>query len=311
MHAVDLASLTSSFASCSAALCNLPDSVVRPAVQDYWLTNRFRHENWIRSLAAHRHAIQESGVSFRSNRWHEILPVIQEVLLSEPLARCMAYHAKAADERRSAAVGMSAEGHAEENLDSEFTTLAFSALAAHKEARHRCLHLIVFGPGLSVEHAVRLNRLRRAMEEFSDRLLSAMQPIKNMEAFAFNMPAVVQSQSALATASLHNPSVDLHLRGTSRLLWRTIEADVDWRIANARLNYKLSQNVLGLLPPHLFDSWGVIRSTRQVSYLNPPAESPGSPNDMWSNASNPVELLFNQQRSLRDHNQDSSPKPRW
>src|SRR5690606_30154203 len=123
--------------------------------------------------------LSRPGASRRARHWHEAVPVIQEILLSEPLTRVVAYHAAVLEQQ---------------GIEHDFSPLAHSALAAHIEARNRCLHLIVFGPGLSVEDAVTLNRLRRTLESYTDELLSCMSTVENHGLYCFEPRQVSDTQ---------------------------------------------------------------------------------------------------------------------
>ncbi|MCA9133292.1 MAG: hypothetical protein KDA45_09060, partial [Planctomycetales bacterium] len=247
MHALDLVDLANTFSRLAATQLSLGSPASRLAAQDYWLLSRYRHENWMEHLARHRDAIDRVGTSFRRQRWHAVLPVLQEILLSEVLTRIVAYYAGVLELRR---------------IDVEFASLARSTLVAHIEARNRCLHLIVFGPGLPVEHAVQLNRLRRCMEQVTDRTLAVMPPLENSSEFCFEPQAVARSQQQFASVGWSTTWITLHLLALTESYWKSTQSMVDWRVANARLNYRLSQTVLRFLSAEAFDSLGVPYSAR-------------------------------------------------
>jgi hypothetical protein len=294
MHAANLASLASTLTGYASALLALSVPVRPHALEQYWLTCRFRHERWSEQLAAHRHAIQHQGVSHRSRSWHEILPVIQEVLLSEPLARCVAYLAQVFDDRE---------------IDSSFAPLARNALSIQVEARHRCLHLIVFGQGLSVETAVKLNRLRRTVESYTDELLSSMPPIENLDEFCFDSVAVREAQAKwLQSGPSANQSAMLLANLLSEGLRRALTADVDERVANLRMNVKLSQAVLGLLPETLFDPFGYPKGLRWLTFGKESLESTGQADDLTVPLAYPLSVLL---APVRQTTPSSQPKPRF
>ncbi len=219
----------------------------RQAAQNYWLSSRYRHDHWMHDLSQHRDSIQRPGTSRRSLLWQAILPTIQEIMLSEPLTRILAYHGALLDELQ---------------IDKEHSALAASALTAHIEARHRCLHLIVFGQALSVEMAVSLNRLRRYLENFTDQLLATMRPIGHLERFAFDAQRVHDAQQRLADEGRRSTWTGLLCASIGEELWKSTRHEIDWRSASARLNYQVCQHVLSLLPRSFFDECGVPRSCR-------------------------------------------------
>lgn len=303
MHAIELANLASTVAQHAPTLLALGNHSSREAVQAFWLNSRFRHDQWSSRLSHHRHAIQAGGVSARSTLWHEIIPVMQEILLSEPLTRCLAYFATTLEERPIEALCS-----AELGRESELTTLAQSTLAAHVEARHRCLHLIVFGQGLSVEHAVRLNRMRRVLEAYTDQLLSVMISVSNLADYAFDPEKVMRSQIDLANGQLASAFVRLHTSGLSQGLWKSLESDVDWRVPNPQLNSRLSRAMLGLLPSQLFDGFGLPKTKQYFRLDRESLESTGKSNDFHDPLVHPLCVLYAEPRKVAE---PSRSKPRW
>ncbi len=294
MHAAYLASLASTLTGYASALLAISVPVRPHALEQYWLTCRFRHEHWCEQLAAHRHAIQSQGVSHRSRSWHQIVPIIQEVLLSEPLARCVAYLAQVFEER---------------GIDRSFAPLARNAFSIQVEARHRCLHLIVFGQGLSVETAVKLNRLRRSVESYTDELLSNLPPIENMDDFCFDSVAVRDLQAKwMQAGQTANPPAMLLMNLFSEGLRRAIAADLDERVGNLRMNFKLSQAVLGLLPEALFDSFGYPKAPRWLTFQKESLESTGQANDVTTPLAYPLSVLLT---PLRQTTRSPQSKPRF
>ncbi len=264
MHAIDLAELASTFVRSTQAQTALRLPPRAAAAQDYWLTARYRHDNWMHELTRHRHDIARAGASRRGRLWHTILPTIQEVLLSEPLTRALAYQASAWEHN---------------TIDNELAPLALSTLAAHVEARNRCLHLIVFGQGLAVEDAVKLNRLRRTLEAYTDQLLSWLAPLDHPGLFAFDPDSLTKQQRLLQASKHSDCGLVLHTLALAEQLWRALHHDLDWRTGCARLNYQLSQNILGLLAQDSFDGLGLPRSARLARLEKPSLEStPAHPN---------------------------------
>lgn len=292
MHSVDLANLASVYINQVNAMMAFDYRPRHEAVHAIWLTNRFRQEAWTGRLAAHRDAINSNGVSYRSQRWHEIIPVMQEVLIAEPLTRCLAYHASLLEHEKN---------------DSDFATLMESALQTHIEARNRCLHLIVFGQGLSVEHAVHLNRIRRAMEDFNDQLLAIARPLDFMDRYAFDSVVVAKQQSLLANAT--KQQMHIHTAGLAEHLQNELLPHVDPRVANARLNYRFSQGVLELFPTELFDEFGVAKSSWLAKFQAESEESTGGSEDITADLAYPLNVLFGPSR--KEPILEKSKERRW
>ncbi len=274
MHAIELAQMATIFARFSPAMVAYRLTPPREAQQQYWLQSKFRHEFWSCRLAAHRQEIQNMGVTHRRKSWLRIIPVLEEILISEPLTRCIAYHARLL---------------AEQLIDSDFSTLANSALSSHIEARHRCLHLLVFGEGLSVEHSVRLNRIRRELECFTDSILGTLAPIDQTESICFD--AFWTEQMRQSTTSSLAGGLDargLHLDSIRHSLGPTIRNKLSASLACTPTNQKIADAVMGFLPSAAFDSFGLVKSIQLSSITADSADSclsdkffePPSPTDI-------------------------------
>lgn len=258
MHAIDLVNLATTFVQLALPMAELRLDPRRSAAQDIWLTSRYRHENWLHCLARHRDAIVQPNTSRRMLLWREIMPVIQEVLLAEPLARVIAYSANLWSSR---------------GPDGDLAPLANSSLAAHIEARNRCLHLIVFGQGLAVDRAAGVNRLRRNLELLTDQLLARLPPLDNPGLYAFEPRLMCRKQ--LEIRSLERQSNMPHLLSQMYFehIRQTLQRDLESSAANARLNFQLSQHTLGLFPAACFDSLGLPHSSTSLRRLRSPSDA--------------------------------------
>ena len=299
MHAITLAELASSFVGVAHGLLHQQLVPPQEAAQALWTLHRSRCDEWNYRLAAHRDAINRSGTSSRTRKWHEVLPVLQEILLTEPLTRTLACFATRLEESQ---------------LSDEFTPLMHSSLISHIEARHRCLNLIVFGPGLSVEAAVKLNRLRRHLENYADHLLAALPEVSNMEAYCFDALAILKTRVSVGQLrSSESPDgkwLHLHMQNLEHQLWRNLQCDIDWRAANGRLNHRISQTVMALLPERFFDSVGTPRLSRTAQMVR--RNSPESDGKLLDPAaiSSPLNVL-NQQAKLTRTLKEPHPRKRW
>lgn len=260
MHAIDLVKLASTFVQLALPMAELRLAPRRSSAQDLWLTSRYRQENWLYCLARHRDAIMQPNTSRRIQLWREIIPVIQEVLLAEPLTRMIAYSASLWSNGR---------------LDSDLAPLANSSLAAHIEARNRCLHLIVFGQGLAVDNAAKINRLRRNLECFTDQLLARLPPLDNPGLYAFEPHAMRRRQVALRSLARQSNSEKLLSQVDCEQTWQVLQRDLECSAsANSRLNSQISQHTLGLFPAGCFDSLGLPHSPRSLQRRQPTCDSP-------------------------------------
>ena len=137
--------------------------------------------------------------------------------------------------------------------------IARSVLIGHLEARHRVLTLLVQGPGIDADEAVKLNYLRRRSERWTDLLVGYLSPLLDTGEFA------IDSRRARDFAQ------DLKYQGNfpgGRHAWPLVLASLRSAFRqglgplspNADLNARIAASILSCFPPELFDSTGLFRS---------------------------------------------------
>lgn len=258
MHAFELAQLATTIESLAGPHYWMRVSMPAMAGKAYWLVSRYRHEEWMHRLAVHRDQLPRVGSSRRLQSWQAIYPTLQEILLAEPLVRVVACHAATLERLE---------------LDQDLSPLASSVLAAHIEARNRCLHLVVFGQGMPVEDAVRLNRLRRGVEGYVDQLLAGFPATSRAQEYCFSEEHLERCQRELLVLRSHAGLWRLRSFAAMARLSSDVLADVDWRAANPRLNHQLSEQALELIQPQVFSALGTPYSLRLAQYAQPSPES--------------------------------------
>jgi hypothetical protein len=241
MHSVDLAQFSAVFVRYSSDMLVLRCSPCRQSQQDYWLESRFRYDFWSGKLAAHRQNLSGGGAASRQRSWSQVLPVLEEILLSEPLTRCVAYHARLLAER---------------GIETDLTAVAQSVLSSHIEARHRCLHLIVFGEGLDATDSNRLNHLRRGLETYNDALLSFLDPIHCDDVYSFDPIRVRRAQQSRSLDSESKQSAAFSLSLLPQIMRCVIQDRLTYWNPPHQANEKLLSSVLRFLPGIMFDSVG-------------------------------------------------------
>lgn len=276
MHATELAHIAANFASIGYALLSGSEPVLSDSAHGYWLANRFRCDAWHQRISRHRSAIERCGTSQRSRLWHDILPTLQEILISEPLTRAVAY----------------VTSHLEkDDSGSDWGALADSVLVNHVEARHRCLNLMVFGYGLPVEGAVGLNHLRRMIEFYSDQLLGALPPHRDLESYAFEPGLVAAAQRDYRRYSVAGPLPQVRLLSLATAIQQLLASEQLPPSPNSRLNESIAEAALAMLPPDLFDSFGVVRGRVQTALAAAVDESPIASSDFERPLAAPFDLL--------------------
>lgn len=254
MHALKLTDLAIVFARHAMSQYQLGALPPRELGNSYWLASRFRHEEWSGRLASHRIEIQRPGVSHRSGCWHTVYPVMQEVLLAEPLARLLAYFGNILQTRTR---------RSKPTASGDFASLAETTCQSHIEARNRCLNLIVFGQGLSVEHATRLNHLRRQMELLTDQLLATLPQHASIDEYGFDTEKILEMHHSLFDAPEPSQQLKIFTLGLAANL-ATLRADLDQRAGSPRLNGRVGSVVLKFFPPEAFDSFGVAKNFESI-----------------------------------------------
>ncbi|HZL89192.1 MAG TPA: hypothetical protein VFB96_12505 [Pirellulaceae bacterium] len=130
--------------------------VPRKALHEYWSASKCRLQHWLTELQDFSLRNMEARPR-EAAAWAAILPLLEEVLASELLARTFAAAAKAYDEQRR---------------EPEAAPVAAGTLSGQLDARNRVLHLISYGQQFAMVEAARLNDLRQKIERWCDMLLS-------------------------------------------------------------------------------------------------------------------------------------------
>lgn len=246
MHAVQLADLAAILALHGPSLLFRRELIAEEALQAYWTTNRSRFESWNRRLGEYALHEREGGMADLRQWWEDQYPLLEEILLSEPLTRVYA------------GLAASLEAKSEPR---EVSPLTHSVFLKHLEARNRVLQLMIYGRGASIEVAVRLNRLRAAIESWCDALIGHLggSHEREWERYAID----VQRARAFAEDARQLPP------GTARDTagWLMTAAMRETLVRRSQSlaatpvgNQQISDAVLMCLRPDLFDSVGLLKS---------------------------------------------------
>ncbi len=114
-------------------------------------------EHWHRALAEY-HTIDVDLRPFTMQAWwSDQQTLMEEIIVTDILTRMVA------------AVGLTIDQRQQQR---EIEPVTHSAFVSHLEARNRVFQLVLFGRGSSATQSLQLNRLRRAVERWIDRLLA-------------------------------------------------------------------------------------------------------------------------------------------
>lgn len=245
MHAQQLMELAAELATQCTAFLHGSSELKNCGIEQYWVASRCRLDRWSTMLRRYTDLIQIRGANDATALWQLVRPTLEEILVSEVLARIWTAIVAADDKRRGTR---------------ELEPVARSILVGHAEARHRTLKLMINGQGFGVEQAVTLNRLRRRCERWNDTLLAAVGKEAEVEEFAFDARHVRE-----ATADLR----DACRRGKGRLAWQVVLASLRVSFhrgspvpaANPDLNERIAMGIMSCLAADAFDGRGVLKSS--------------------------------------------------
>jgi hypothetical protein len=222
------------------------------AVQEYWLRNRVRFDAWSDRLTQLTPWLTFQVPSTRQSAWKEASTLIEEILMSEPLARVCTAVATELETR---------------HVDCDSRAILHNVLSNHLELRKRSLACILEGIETGAEEAQRLNRLRSYLEHWTDLLLGFFAPDETCDSYAF----CPERAGDFANEYGHRC-----LGAESETVWSLLLAgNRNWirkHGATEMLYPALSQDVigaaLGMVHPVWFDSLGLLpsRAAQKISH---------------------------------------------
>jgi len=148
------------------------DPIPAEPLNRYWSASKVRWEHWMRLLKRFGLPQSPGGETRPSQpRWPRVRGIIQEIVLADIPARVWAAVMAAADQQRGVR---------------EAEPIARGVLVAQAEARCRALRLLLHTPGVSADDAMRLNRLRRQADRWSDVFVGHLAAQYDVAHFAAN-----------------------------------------------------------------------------------------------------------------------------
>ena len=146
MHARELVELAAILSAQGPMLIRSSPQLSSHGVQQYWTASKCRLDRWARNLKSFAADAAQLDTAAVRMQWPLVRGVLEEILTGEVLTRVW-----------TAVLCLYDRQHG----GNEFESLARSIMIGHLEARHRVLMLLVRGPGIDAEGAVKLNHLRR------------------------------------------------------------------------------------------------------------------------------------------------------
>ncbi len=245
MHCLNLADLAAVLAHHGPSILYRRQQVPTDAVTRYWAACRQRFDLWHHAFGRYHEIAQQGNASHRRTWWETHHALLEEILVSEMLTRVYA------------AVGAGLDNDAE---TAEIAPVVHSVHLSQLEARNRVLHLMVYGRGNSIDEAVRLNRLRREVDRWTDVLIGHL---ASAEPRALDYAICRRRAAAHASEAKHQPGGNLG--DTIRWLSAATMRDALMRrlhgtSALPEANRKVAETVMLCLRPDLFDSVGLLKS---------------------------------------------------
>jgi hypothetical protein len=267
MHARELVELATLISAHGPALLESGELLPEQSIEQYWTTSKVRLDRWAWRL---RTFCNEAKLRPQHCRhlWPEIECVLEEILTSEMLTRVWTGLLCAYDRCRGTDIA---------------EPVARSVLIGHMEARHRVLTLLVHAQGIAPDAAIKLNRLRRRAERWTDVLVGHLVRLSDVTEFAFDADRATEF------------AADLQYRGTQSggkqvwpLLLASVRAGFHLKLGvespNADLNARIAASILSCFPPDLFDSTGLFRSLWLMRLTNMAEDTQGKIDELLETA---------------------------
>jgi hypothetical protein len=244
MHARELVELATVVSAHGQVLIQSGRPLSPDGLEQYWTASKVRLDRWSWWL---RHFSERASdeVRRRGVEWPEVYGVMEEVLTGEMLTRAWAAVLCACDRRQ--------------NSDAHAST-GRSVLIGHMESRHRVSMLMLKFSGEESEAGIRLNRLRRRVECWTDVLIGHLACTADVAEFAFDCNRAKDFAGDFAYRR-KLPS--------GRQMWPLLAASLRSAFRqdiffgespNGDVNARIAAGVISCFPVDIFDSTGLISS---------------------------------------------------
>jgi len=275
MHAHELIELAALIAAHGPVLVRTPGRIPDAGIEDYWIASKSRLDRWGRALK--QISSDDPGVAGRPTTLErpESRGVLEEIITGDVLTRVWTAVMYAYDRLRGT---------------DQAEPIARSVLVGHLEARYRVMTLLTRGPGIDVEQAVRLNRLRRRTERWTDLLIGYLTGVDDVGQFA-----VEPDRARDFAEDLRHRS---RLSG-GRFVWPLVFASLRTAFGqglvpespNGDLNARIAASVLACLQPELFDATGLVRSAWLMRMSNVTADAQGMIDELVASDQPPYAIV--------------------
>jgi hypothetical protein len=240
MHARELVELAALVSAHGSVLVQGDAQIPDRGIEQYWTNSKVRLDRWMRSLKR----LSSSGVGRAEHEWLEIRGVFEEILTGEILTRVWTAVLCAYDRT-----------HGADGTE----PVARSVLIGHTEARHRVLTLLTRGTNIEQKAALKLNRIRRHSERWTDLLVGRLGILQDVTEFAADPKRAQDFAEDAPSRQGFEPS---------RLAWPLLmgslrsafQRELGPVSPNGDVNAAIASSILACFPPELFNSTGLFRS---------------------------------------------------
>ena len=257
MHARELVELAAIVSAHGPVLVQGVERLSQSGMEEYWTASKIRLDRW--GFCLREFMAQANDFQWIKAQWPYIRGVLEEIITGEMLTRVWTAVVCAHDRQHGAE-------------DAE--PIALSVLSGHMEARHRVLTLLVGGPGMDTEAAMKLNRLRCRTERWTDMLVGYLAGLHDCCGFAVDPQRAKEFSQDLHYQCRHPGG-----RHAWPLVLASLRAAFQQGMAqqspNAELNARIASSILSCFQPELFDSTGLFCSMWLMRLINSANDAQG------------------------------------
>lgn len=245
MHSVHLADLAAVLSQQGPAILYRREIIPAEAVSRYWTSSRTRFELWHRALARYQRAETAGNWIEMRQWWRDHTGVLEEIFVSELLTRVVAALAAGLDHERG---------------EDELSPITHAIYLSHLETSNRVQRMMLFGRGGSVQTAVRLNRLRKGVQRWTDALLGQL-----WSSVPEEICYAIDPNRARSCASDARGEIGSETQETANWLLAAAMHDTLSRRCHStaslpQANRSVGDSVMLMMRPELFDSVGTLKS---------------------------------------------------
>jgi hypothetical protein len=250
MHARELVELSAIVSAHGPVLVRGVERISSSGMEEYWTASKIRLDRW--GFCLREFMAKANDSKWLKAQWPHICGVLEEIITGEMLTRVWTAVVCAHDRQHRA---------------DDAEPIVLSVLSGHLEARHRVLTLLVGGPGMSAEDALKLNHLRRRTERWTDMLVGYLAGLHDSCRFAVDPRRATDFSQDLHYQSQHPggrhawPLVLASLRAA-------FQQGMTQQSPNADLNGRIASSILSCFQPELFDSTGLFCSMWLMRLVN-------------------------------------------